>query len=39
MNSSKRIIESIAQKVMAKSGFGHRFHDLKKLEVGIPSSS
>ena len=28
MRSSKLIIESIAQKVMAKFGFGHRFHGL-----------
>ena len=30
---SKLIIKSIAQKVMAKSGFIHRFHDLKYFEV------
>ena len=29
MRSSKFIIENITQKVMAKSSFGCRFHDLK----------
>ena len=28
MRSSKPIINSTSQKVMAKFGFGHRFHDL-----------
>ena len=32
--SSKDIIKSIAQKVMAKYDFGSRFHDLKYFEVG-----
>ena len=35
MTSSKLIIKSIAQKVMAKFGFGRKFHDLKYLEFGI----
>ena len=35
MRSSKLIVESDAQKVIAKFGFGHRFHDLKYFEVGF----
>ena len=35
MRSSKLILKSIAQKVMSKSGFASRFHDLKYFEVGI----
>ena len=35
MRSSKLIIRNNAQKVMAKSGFGRRFHDLKYIEVGF----
>ena len=35
MRSSKHIIKSIAQKVMANFGLGHRFHDLQYFEVGI----
>ena len=35
MRSSKLIIKSIAQKVVASVGFGCRFHDLKYFEVGI----
>ena len=34
MKSSKLVIKSIiAEKVMAKFGFGRRFHDLKYFEV------
>jgi hypothetical protein len=29
MRPSKFITETIAQKMMAKFGFGHRYHDLK----------
>ena len=29
MRSSKLIVKSIAQKVMARFGFGRTFHDLK----------
>jgi hypothetical protein len=29
------IIKSIAQNVMAKYGFGHKFYDLKYFEVGF----
>ena len=29
------IIRNIAQKVVAKSGFGCKFHDLKYFEVGF----
>jgi hypothetical protein len=28
-------MRSMAQNVMAKFGFGHRFHDLKYFEVGL----
>ena len=35
MRSSKLIIKSIAQNVMAKFGFGQRFHNLKCFEVGF----
>jgi len=35
MRSSKFIIKSTAQKVMAQFGSGHKFHDLKCFEVGI----
>ena len=35
MRSSKLVITSVAQKVMAKSGASRRFHGLKYLEVGI----
>ena len=35
MRSSKIIIKNIAQKVMAKSSLGHRFHDLRYFEVGF----
>ena len=34
MRSSKLIIKSTAQKVMAKSSFECRFHDLKYFKVG-----
>ena len=33
MRFSKLIIKSIAQKGMAKFGYGHKFHDLKYFEV------
>ena len=33
MSSSKLIIKSIVQKVMAKFGLEHRFHDLKCFEI------
>ena len=33
MRPSKLIIKSTAQKVMANSGFGHRFHDLQYFGV------
>ena len=33
IGSSKLIIETIAQKVMASSSFGHRFRDLIYFEV------
>ena len=35
MSSLKLIIESIGQKVMTKSSFEHRFHNLKYFEVGF----
>jgi hypothetical protein len=35
MRFTNIIIKSITQKVMPKSGFGNRFHDLKYFEVGI----
>ena len=35
MRSSKLIIKSSAQKVMAKFSFRCRFHDLTYFEVGI----
>ena len=35
MRSSKLIIKSNAHMVMAKFGFGRRFHDLKYFEVGF----
>ena len=33
MRFSKLIIKTIAQKGMAKFGYGHKFHDLKYFEV------
>ena len=39
MRSTKLIIIGIAQKVMAKFGFGPRFHDLEYFEVGFFSYS
>ena len=35
MRPSKLIIKSTTQKVMVKSSFGRRFHDLKYFEVGF----
>ena len=35
MRSPKLIIKNTTQKVMAKSGFGRNFHDLKYFEVGF----
>jgi hypothetical protein len=35
MRSLKHVIKNIVKKVMAKYGFGHRFHDLKYFEVGF----
>ena len=35
MRSSKLIIKSATQKIMAKSGFRLRFHNLKCFEVGF----
>ena len=35
MRSSECIIKSITQKVMAKSGIGCRYHELKYFEVGF----
>jgi hypothetical protein len=35
MRSSKLLIKSTAQKVMANSSFGHRFYDLIYFEVGF----
>ena len=35
MRSSKLIIKSTTQKVMAKSSFGRRLHNLKSFEVGV----
>ena len=34
MRFSKLIIENIAQKAMAKFGFGRRLHDFEYFEVG-----
>jgi hypothetical protein len=31
----KLVIKNIAQKVMTKSGFGHKFHDLKYFKINI----
>jgi hypothetical protein len=35
MRFTKFINKIIAQKVITKSGFGHRFHDLKNFGVGF----
>jgi hypothetical protein len=35
MRSPKLIIKNDAQKQMAKSSFGRKFHDLKYFEVGF----
>jgi hypothetical protein len=35
MRSLKPVIKNIVKKVMAKYGFGHKFHDLKYFEVGF----
>ena len=39
MRSSKLIIKSDAQKVMAKYGFKRRFYDLKQCEVSYSLNS
>ena len=35
MRSSKLFFKSTVQKVMAKTGCGHKFHDLKYFDVGL----
>ena len=35
LRCQKMLIESDAQKVMAKSSYGCKFHDLKYFEVGL----